>query len=334
LGFTNSEPLNDGTTVEAIQLSAIRKEYKRPFILEETKLTSVLEVIHDCLDSPGVVTKDRFEVFVGRDRVEEATTLEEVLGTPNSRENPIHRLVLTSSAPAPSPGHGSHEIEIDFDAEAMETSPTPSGPMRKITVVIRSDAPGWARRTLSAVEEQVDRTRFDDLGHRGALAVIVLLLMILIAGLLASSVRIRSSPEQIMWLTDADIHQLAKSLEPNKTLTEEQVREIVTMQLRNVVSDFGEPTGTQIQSSPTSKSSGLVGALLLVGPLVALIATAIYLLVHCYPTALFLWGDAIGRYEHLKHTRTILWPIIVGAAVVGLLTNAFRAGVLSYLAQH
>ena len=315
-------------------MSAIRKEYKRPFILEETKLTSVLDVIHGCLESPGVATKDHFAVFVGKAGVEEVTTLDEVFGIANSRENPIHRLVLNSSAPAPSPGRGSHEIEIDFDAEAIENSPTPSGPTRKITVVIRSDAPGWARRTLSAVEEQVDRTRFDDLGHRGGLAVIVLLLMILIAGLLASSVQIRSSPEQIMWLSDANIHQLAKSLEPNKTLTEEQAREIVTMQLRNVVSDFGEPTSTQIPSSPTGKNSGFVGALLLLGPLVALIATAIYLLVYCYPNALFLWGDAIGRYEHLKHTRAILWPIIIGTAVVGLLTNAFRAGIISYLAQH
>jgi hypothetical protein len=103
-----------------------------------------------------------------------------------------------------------------------------------------------------------------------------------------------------MWLSGADIHQLAKSLEPNKTLTEEQVREIVTIQLRNVASDFGEPTSTQIPSSPTSQSSALVGALLLFGPLVVVIATAIYLLAHCYPSALFLWGDAIGRYEHLK----------------------------------
>ncbi len=160
--------------------------------------------------------------------------------------------------------------------------------------------------------------------------------MILIAGLLASSVRFRLSverpPERTMWLSEADIHQLAKSIEPNKTLTEEQVREIVTMQLRNVVSDFGEPTSTQIPSSPKSKSRALVGALLLFGPVVVVIATAIYLLVHCYPNALFLWGDAIGRYEHLKQTRTILWPIIIGTAVVGLLTNAFRAGLLSYLA--
>ena len=313
-------------------MSAIRKEYKRPFILEETKLTRLLEVIHGCL-SPNLVTNDHFELFVGKNRVEEPTTLDEVFGTPNSRENPVHRLVLTCSAPAPSPGHGNNEIQIDFDGEAMETSPTPSGPMPKITANVRSDAPGWASRTLSAVEEQVDRTRFDDLGHRDGLVVIVLLLIVLIAGLLASYVRFRSSPEQIMWLSGADIHQLAKSLEPNKTLTEEQVREIVTMQLRNVVSDFGEPTSTQIPSSPTNKSSGLVGALLLFGPLVVVIATAIYLLMHCYPTALFLWGDAIGRYEHLKQTRTILWPIIIGTAVVGLLTSAFRAGLLSYLAQ-
>jgi len=137
-----------------------------------------------------------------------------------------------------------------------------------------------------------------------------------------------------MWLSEEDIHQLAKALETNKTLTEEQVREIVTMQLRNVLSDFGEPTSNQIRPSPTSKRSVWQEALLLFGPLVAVIAAALYLLVHCYPNALFLWGDAIGRYENLKQTRNILWPVIVGTTVVDLLINAFSAGLLSYLARH
>lgn len=317
-------------------MRGVHKEYKRPFVLEETKLTRLLEVVHGCLATLGGVT-DHFVVFLGSNRVEDAATLDEVFATPNSRKDPVHRLVLTCSAQATSPSNGNHEIQVDFDSAAKEISATPSAATQKIIVSIKSDAPGWASRTLSAVEEQVDRTRFDDLGQRGALAVIVLLLMILTAGLLASSVRFRirvERPERTIWLSEADINQLAKSLETTKTLTEEQVREIVTMQLRNVVSDFGESTSNQIPSSPASQKSTWVEALLLFGPLVVLIATALYLLSHCYPNALFLWGDAIGRYENLKYTRTILWPVIVGTTFVGLLTNAFRAGLLSYLAQH
>jgi hypothetical protein len=319
-------------------LSAIRKEYKRPFILEETKLTRLLEVMHGCLASPDVVTNDHFEVFLGKNRVEEATNLDEVFGTVNSRENPVHRLVLTCSAPAPNPGHRSHEIQVDFDGEAIETSPTPSGPIRKITVIIRSDAHGWASRTLSAVEEQVDRTRFDDLGHRRVLGLIVLLLLIFIGGLLAASGHFRLSEERppgerTMWLSEADIHQLARTLETNKTLTEEQVRQIVTMQLRNVTDAFAEPVSDQIPSSPTSNRRAWEEALLLFVPLVMVFVMAFYLLVHCYPSALFLWGDAIGRYENLKQTRSILWSAVIGTTFVSVVANAFRAGLLSYLAR-
>jgi ABC-type dipeptide/oligopeptide/nickel transport system permease component len=163
------------------------------------------------------------------------------------------------------------------------------------------------------------------------LGLIVLLLMILVVVLFVSSLPFQ--PEQKMWLSKSDIHQLAKSLEANKTLTDEQVREIVTMQLRNVVHDFGEPTSDQIPSTPTSKRSAW-GALLLIGPLVVAFALAFYLLVFFYPSALFLWGDAVGRYEHLKHTRNILWSAVIGVTFLFPLTYALRAGLLSYLAQH
>jgi hypothetical protein len=322
---------NGGTTVEVIPLSATTKEYIRPFVVEDTKLTRLLEVIHECLASPGFVPDDHFEVF-GKDRVDEASTLDEVFKTANSRENPVHRLVVTCPAAPASENHG-NQIRVDFDGEAFKGGPaSPPPPAQRITVRITSDAHGWANRTLSAVEEQVDRTRFDDVGHRRTLAAIVLLLMILIVSLFVSSLSFQ--PEQKMWLSRSDIHQLAKSLEANKTLTDEQVREIVTMQLRNVVRDFGEPTSDQIPSTPPTKRKNALGALLLFAPLVVAFALAVYLLVFFYPTALFLWGDAMGRYEHLKYTRNILWSAVVGITFLFPLTFALRAGLLSYLAQH
>ncbi len=315
------------TTVEVIPLSAIRKEYKRPFILEDTKLTRLLEVMHGCLASPDHVAKDHFEVFAGKDRVEEANTLDEVLGTANSRENPVYRLVLTCSAPAPSPGHGDHEIQIDFDGAANP---------QQITVKIRSDAPGWTSRTISAVEEQIDRTRFDDLGHRRVLGLIVLLVMFVGALLAAGHIHLSEAPpgSRTMWLGEADLRPLAKTLETNKTLTEEQVRESRTMQLRNVASTFGEPESDQTPSSPANNRSALEAALLVFVPLVLVFVMAFYLLARCYPRALFLWGDAIGRYDNLKQTRSMLWSALISITFVSVIVSAFRAGLLSYLAQH
>ncbi len=314
-------------------MKAIHKEYNRAFILEETKLTRLVEVVHGCLANPGSVTKDRFEVFAGRDRVEEATTLDEVFETENSRKNPVHRLVLTCSAPAPSPGHGDHEIQVDFASAAKETFATPAATTLGIIVSVRSDVPGWSSRTLSAVEEQVDRTRFDDIGHRGALAAFAILLLILLVGLLATYLPFRLSTDstigRTMWLTEADIQKLSAAVDANETLTDEQVRELITMQLRNLADYLGVTVGNRPPAPVPASNRSKWEVVLLFGPLVVLMATALFL-VRCYPNALFLWGDAIGRYENLKQTRSFLWSVLIGTAIVGVLTNAFKAGLLSH----
>ncbi len=135
-----------------------------------------------------------------------------------------------------------------------------------------------------------------------------------------------------MWLTDADIHKLATAVDANKTLTEEQVREFVTMQVRNMADYIGESVRDRQPPPTPNRSRSTWEVVLLFGPLVLLMATAL-LLVRCYPNALFLWGDAVGRYENLKQTRSFLWSALIGTAFVGLLTNAFKAGLLSHFVQ-
>jgi len=258
---------------------------------------------------------------------EEAATLEEVLKLENSRQHTIVRLVITSSASTQGEHRPEHEVQVDFDSKAVSRSSTgQTSKEPKILIIVRSDSPGWASRTLSDVEEQVERTRFEDIGQRGALVAIVVLLLLLLLALVGGPF-LPSSPtsERTMWLREADIDRLEEMLSPGAVLTEEQVREITTMQLRNVLNDERPKVHLKVRSW---KEISFVFI-----PLVAIVASAMYLLLVCYPKALFLWGDAAGRYETLKQTRTLLWSIIIGTVFVAVLTNVFKEGLTSWLSR-
>ena len=65
----------------------VYKEYPRPFLLEETKLTSIVNKIHEQLDDhPGTIRADQFDVFLPRNRTQQASSVEEVLRLENSRD--------------------------------------------------------------------------------------------------------------------------------------------------------------------------------------------------------------------------------------------------------
>lgn len=140
-------------------MKLIRKEYERPFIVEPTKLTRLLERMHERLaDHPDVQQRDGFEVFLSGSRTEETNTLDEVLAIENTRRHAVLRMIATSSAKHSASTTSEHQIEVDFDGRDKS----------KATITVRSDASAWASRVLSELEEQVERTGTRDMGGRGA----------------------------------------------------------------------------------------------------------------------------------------------------------------------
>jgi hypothetical protein len=187
--LSNNRPATSGG------VKTIHKQYERSFLLEATKLTRLLEVIHDCLRSEALpFGRDRFHLFLSGDRTEEATTLEEVFAVENSKKHAIKRLLVIASAGSQSDGRPENEVQVDFDSQALSGSPPGAMHKRaKILVTVRSDDPGWASTTLSAVEEQIERTRFQDMGQRGALVVLLILLLLVVLALLQPQVVARTS---------------------------------------------------------------------------------------------------------------------------------------------
>jgi hypothetical protein len=82
----------------------IQKEYDRAFLLEPTKLTRLIEIIHARLtDQQHTTLRDSFEVYVSGSRREDMSNVDDVLDLDNSRKKTIERLVACN-VEAPSNG--------------------------------------------------------------------------------------------------------------------------------------------------------------------------------------------------------------------------------------
>jgi hypothetical protein len=148
-------------------MKQIYKDYERPFLLEKTKKDRILDVIHGRLGEHQDTTKrDDFEVFLSGQRREEMTSVNDVLKLDNSRKSKIQRLLITCCASSEGAARPEHEIQVDFDGRTIAKNKT------KVIVSVRSGDAGWSDRALSEVEEQVERTSFQDVPHRVALSVL------------------------------------------------------------------------------------------------------------------------------------------------------------------
>jgi hypothetical protein len=296
----------------------VHKEYYQPFLLEPTKLGRLVDKIHERLkDNEETRPHDTFEVFLTGNRHEEMTALDQVLALDNSSKHKITRLIVTCSSSSLGAARPEHEVQVDF----ARTQPSSSGGSSKVVAVsVRSDAAGWASRTLSEVEEQVERNW---LHHVQPVVILSVLLLVALLLLASRFVSLRTPLGSGWWLNASDIDRIETMLAQRPTLTDEELREISTMQLRNVLA--ARRATRQTQENQTRRT------LFLVVPLSVVVICIVVLLGTCYPSAVFLWGDEVQRYASTVQRRKVMWGIIIGVTVVGVSSRFFFEDVASWI---
>ena len=299
-------------------MKQIHKDYYGPFLLEPTKLTRLLDRIHERLgEQKPTQILDHFEVFLSGNRREEMETLDEVLAVENSRRHRIERLLLISSAATDGAIRPEYEVQVDFGV--LKTVQNSNNKSRVIAVSVSSDHSGWASQTLSEVEEQVERTQ---MRYTPPMVALVTILVTLLFAAMFQIARTDQSADisKTMWLRSADVERLDKILSQNRPVTDEEMREITTMQLRNLVAE---------RRTPPPPPPGRTKQLVFLGvPIVLVLGCVVVLLGTCYPGAVFLWGDEVQRYADLLNRRKAAWGIIVSVIVVGLLSKMLYEGIV------
>ncbi len=287
-----------------------------------------MEVIHERLgDYPNTTVHDHFEVFMAGNRCDELNSVEQVLAVENSKKHRVERLLIVSSSTTEGARLPEHEVRVDFGVvkhQKTSTGATTSTTSKLVTVEVRSDAPNWNRQTLSQVEEQVERTWL----HQTAPVLSLLLMVLLLAGFFLVQFRPRLSGgswaySNRLWLDDKELDRVEQAMKENRTLTDAEIREITTGQLRNVLLNVRPPAEPQTAATRPLLLFGI--------PFLLLVGVAFYLVITCYPGAVFLWGDEVGRYEAVRQRRRVLWSIIIGILVIGVVGKLLSEGVLSWV---
>jgi hypothetical protein len=304
-------------------MTQIDKEYTQPFLIEPTKLTRIVDKIHERLhEHADTTTHDSFEVFMSGNRREAMDNVDAVLALDNSSRQKIQRLLLSCTATSPNASHPEHEVQVDFGKPRAAGTTGTTG-VKVVEISVRSEEPGWVRHTLSEVEEQVERT-WQPRPHLLVILFVALLLVLLGAVLFRASSEAPTQTLDIlrsMWLRDRDVERLEQMVGQNRTLTDEEMREIFTRQLRNVLDDAKPP-----QSAKKGQTRQAVLTLVPIG----IVLVCFIVLLKSYPSNVFLWGDEVGRYENILQRRKIAWGIIVGCVIIGVGGKFLSENLLSY----
>ena len=158
------------------------------------------------------------------------TSIEDVLKLDNSRRSRIQRLLVTCCASTKGAARPEHEIQVDFDGRSIGKP--------KIVVSVRSDDASWSERALSEVEEQVERTSLHDVPQRLALVVLAISAILTFLFLVVSPLNAWNSTYRnadVMWLRSRDVDYIEQILKRDRTITDDEMRDITTRQLRNVL---------------------------------------------------------------------------------------------------
>jgi hypothetical protein len=302
-------------------MKQIHKEYAERFVLEPTKLTRLIDTVHQLLgDHRHAAMRDHFEVFLSGNRHEELSSLDDVLALENSHKQRIQCLLITCSAGAEGALRAEHEIQVSFAGNT--TNPSSSNRSAKVIgVSVRSDDSGWANRALSAVEEQVERTWQQHTPVITFLWSVSIGVVFLLLSLLGPSNG--SKTESQTWLRDSDLDRLQQILDQNGTMTDDELREMRTREYRNIL-EAKRPA-----KAPQKKYMHQI--VLVAGSLLIVLACSIILLTTCYPKEIFLWGDEETRYAELLNRRKVLWGVLVAMTVTGLGSKLLFAGMDSWL---
>jgi hypothetical protein len=214
---------------------------------------------------------------------------------------------------------------VDFEGPKAIITNEADKTARVVAISIRSDQRAWASRALSEVEEQLERTvqytRKPVLALVGLLAAMLILFVAQLP-----SIHVKPTLEEVgptMWLQESDLDRIEAIVRQQRPITDQELREVVTMQLRNVLN-------AQRPGRPARKSN--TRQLLVIAiPLTVVASCIIALLSTCYPKAVFLWGDEVERYASTLQRRRILWGVVVAITLVGLLSRLLFEGVAAWL---
>ena len=298
----------------------VHKRFLAPFLVGRTKLTRLHDVVTEKLSEFSPNHEDKFVAILARERAIETPNLTDVFNLDNSERHPIANLRLLCTSPTPAGKTPEHEVRVEFDSERPAD----------ISASVHSANQQWALATMAKIEEQLERVLQRDVIPRllnkrmfwplTGLVTMMALWLSMFAVVLGTTGSGSSPQISRMWLSDKDLQDFEPLIGQNRILTQEQVAQLLTRQLRNLVDK--EKSGSRGPQWSAFRIASLVI------PVGLIASSLLYMALTCYPLAVFLWGDREELHRSLVTRRRAIWSLIIVSMGVGVLANLFAYGVV------
>lgn len=296
-------------------MANIYKSYRSAFVLEQSKLNRLVTILRERFTVSSIPPIETYQVRHADGTFITVETLERLYEFHNSGKKQIEHLEIHIESNLPK------EDSSDPRAVTIEFDDLRNGGHAMIHV-LNSD-PRWTAEAFAAIEEQVERSFKKGFMYNLSAWSFTPLLAVLVSTLGALLALIAYAPQRelatSMWLTKADIAELTTQLENKTTDPQGQQLAILQHQLKNIQRSHEEP-----------RIRVTWPMLLILAPLLVIIAAFRYLLKHCYPTAVFLWGDTNEWYQTILRRRTYVWNAIIASLVIGIFSSLFGLGIDRY----
>jgi len=124
-------------------MTEIHKEYAWAFSLEPTKLTRLIDIVHERLaDHPPSLAHDSFAVFQKGDRLDKQSDVSQVLAIENLKKRKIQRVLIQCSGVSPEESESQRQVTVDF-AGPRTVQGQPSRTARAIRLSVQSEVAAW-----------------------------------------------------------------------------------------------------------------------------------------------------------------------------------------------
>ena len=291
----------------------IHKSLKSAFLAYESKITRLISVMKERFPTNEMSIDETYEALLQDGKTITLDSLNQVFELDNTEKNPIIKLDINCVTE-----DNSHSIRVGFSGKGDA----------RVRLEVYSDDTAWASITQSVIEEQVERTLKQSWIYKVAgsetqvsFASFGLPIIVLLFGFLIFFAPPPAKLYKSMWLTKADIEELNRTFAKSAKITNEQIVEITKRQITNIK----KREGGSLKRLPDFR------ILSLALPIIVLYGSFVYLIRKCYPTAVFLWGDVEKMYSNIEAKQKLVWSVLIGSMIVGIISSFFVFGLGSFI---
>ena len=301
------------------QQRSTRQRVTSPFVLDGPKLSRIVEVIEERFQDRETDPLAVLTARLDKGRSVECSSAEELLALDNSVTNPVRELEIRFE------NSGGEECVVLFDSDTNFN----------ILLDVRSNDSRWRNQTYAAIEEQVERSyqrspfyhfRRSEIVLLGVMGLLLAVLIGMLSILILATPRVRS----VALTTDEAKRLLDMSKEiSSPQQTQEFLLEFHRTELEGII-QHASPKGSLFEQIAELKKAQL-GKYLAIGlPVLVLFGSGLYLVMWCYPFAVFAWGDQEDWLGEVTSRRKMTWNVVIISLLIGVVSNLFVLGVTGF----